>query len=87
MQSSKIMRAKKGGCREPDAALNSVDRFEGSFRSYSPGVIGALRNCSSKNISIAVIEVTCSRRWQQDVTAKWNKYGGAGMPKCVAVYP
>lgn len=66
-------------------ALSFAKRVERSLDSESPFGLRVRETDRSENARIAIIEVTSSTKWEEDVTARCNKFAGTGFPKYVVV--
>lgn len=60
--------------REAQIGLDSAREIESSSSSGSSGEVRAHETYSSRNVLIAVVQVTSPTSWQEAVIAKWKKY-------------
>lgn len=71
---------------EPGVAFSFCQRVESASYSDDLGAVVARRTFSRENVYNAVIEVTISMTWQEDVTSRRSKYARTGFPRYVTVH-
>lgn len=78
--------SRRNKCQEPDSAAGFTTRAESSSDSASSRGVQGRVTCSERVVSIAVTSLTGPSKWQEELTAEWNKHARTGFPKYVTVH-